>query len=271
MKYISLLGLVLFSCAAAFGQTLSPDEAKKKIAEATPTALPQTTRTKAIQSDAIMLRLKGKVKSVTRWINDAETGGSWQFRNLDEYEENGQLIRSISFDHFGNPFMVRVYGYIDDKRVSSAGYITYPYDPPAPPAPREKGAPDPRDYRYTNSYAYKYGHKDRLIEQVVRANNGKVIVQTKFVYEGDQVKRLRVDYAGKDVIDGIDMYDPNGELIRTILPAMGRYAESSHEYKYDTFDANGNWVERTVTRQTGLLDGKQKTSSWTEKREITYY
>ena len=137
--------------------------------------------------------------------------------------------------------------------------------------PPEKGVPVPRDYRYTNSYEYKYDPQNRLIERVVRANNGKAIEQTKFVHEGDRVKRLTVNYAGRDVIDGIDMYDPKGELIRTILPAMGGYAESSLEYKYDIFDAKGNWLERTVTRKTGLLGGKQKTSSWTEKRELAYH
>ncbi len=268
MKYFFQFVLILACCAAAFGQTLSPEEAQKRIAEVTPAALPQTSSVKTPRSDAELERLKGKVRSVTTWTKDVAEGKSWQFSSVNEYDQNGQLLRSISYDHMGNPFIVYVYGHLDNKRVSSSGYITYEYDPPAPPAPRD---PAPRDWRYTNSYEHKYASKDRLIERTVRANNGKGYVLKKFVYEGNQVKRLDLNRSGTEAIEGIDEYNSKGELIRTTRPAYRQFAESSYEYRYDKTDEKGNWLERTITGKTGQWGGKQKDTHRIEKREITYY
>ena len=270
MKYIFLLILTLTSVPLTFAQTLSPEEAERKIAGATHPALPQRPRVKTIRPDAEMERLKGKVRSVTSWTKEVGAN-SWQRGSVHEYDEDGYLLRSISYDHMGNPFMVRVYGYIDDKRVSKAGFIDHPYDPPAPPAPRETGVPAPRDYRYTNSYEFTYDPKGRLIERVMRANNGKVIERKRYVYETDQVKRVSVDPAEKEIIEGIDLFNAKGELVRTTRPAFSRYGESLYEYTYGSFDPMGNWLERTAVGKTGQWDGKQKASNWIEKREITYY
>jgi YD repeat-containing protein len=267
MKYFLLFFLMLSCCAAAFGQTLSPEEAQKRIAEVTPAPLPQTPAAKNPRSDAELERFKGKVRSVSTWSKDL-ADGPWRLRSVDEYAENGHLVRSVSYDHLGNPFIVQVYGHLDDKRVSSAGYITYDYDPPAPPAPRD---PTPRDWRYTNSYEYKYDSQGRLIERVVRANNGKAYVLKKFVYEGNQVKRVDVERSGTENLEGIDEYNPKGELVRTARPAYRQFAESLYEYRYDKTDEKGNWLERTVTGKAGQWGGKQKDVHRLEKREITYY
>jgi hypothetical protein len=268
MKHIYLLALVLFSCAAVFGQTLSPEEARARIAQAMPTALLQSRAAKAVRSDASFERLKGRVKTVSSWSKDVAEGKPWQISSVNEYDENGYLLRSISYDHMGNPFLIQVYGHLDDKRVSSAGYITYEYDPPAPPAPRD---PTPRDWRYTNSYEHKYDSQDRLIERTVRANNGKAYVLKKFVYEGNQVRRVDAEKTGSEAVEGIDEYNPKGELVRTTRPPYRHFAESVYEYRYDKTDEKGNWLERTVTGKAGQWGGKQKDVHRLERREITYY
>lgn len=105
----------------------------KKIEEATPASLPQFPAAKRLKSDIENERLKGKVKSVTE--TEEDFSGTWyssgvKMSSEEFYNEDGNQIKSISYDYKGNPSDITVFGYINGMRVLKSGSIDYEYNPP---------------------------------------------------------------------------------------------------------------------------------------------
>jgi len=268
-----LIGLII-SPTLGMSQMLTPAEAQQRIEKATPPALPQEPRVPRPTTDAQDDRLRGKVRVMTDAViaSDGSTRKRWE----SYYDESGYLTKTIFYDYKGNPSQVQVFGYIDGKRVSktSAG-IRYDFDPApiVPPAgDTVKRSQPAADKRYDSSFTYKYDALNRLAERAGYSSNGTLGGRTVYTYSGDTVETDSYNGSG-DVYDReIDKFDSKGYLIEMSLPQpAGMYGDSIYRYKYESFDAAGNWLRATVTGKLGLYGGAQKDLQYTEVRTITYY
>ena len=119
ITFIVLLSMLMLS--NSFAQTKLTDNQKKLIEKGTPKPLPQTPVAPKLTSDAKDENLKGKVKSV---VYEAEYYmGPWMSEgrrifSMTDFNETGNRLKYIAFFK-EDWFIVEVYGYIDDTRVSS--------------------------------------------------------------------------------------------------------------------------------------------------------
>lgn len=267
--FIFLLTLPLLG----FAQSLSPAEARERIDRATPEALPQSPRVSKARTDAQRERLKGKVRIVTDSV--VEPDGTNRMRSESYYDESGYLTKRVLYDYRGNPWSIRVYGYIDGKRVSKSASITYEYDPPpamAPPGSGPRPTQAPADKRYEFSYEVKFDDSKRPVEDILYSNNGTLLSREIYSYNGDTVESVSYDKSGKETERTVRKDDAKDNLIEKSSPRTdGSYGTSIYRYKYETFDSHGNWLRATVVGKVDQYGGGQKDFQQTEIRTITYY
>lgn len=110
------------------------------------------------------------------------------------------------------------------------------------------------------------------IQTLLYRSNGVLLSREVFSYNGDTVESTTYYGSGKATSRTIAEYDKDGNLIEKSRPDPdGAYATSVYRYKYDAFDAHGNWTRATVTGKAGQYRGGQKDFQQTEIRTITYY
>jgi hypothetical protein len=249
-------------------------ELKRKLAEATPSPLPQEPVAKRQGTDAEDEGLKGKVKTV--FSEDEDLSGTWSVRKrkatfMSYYDKHGNLVREERYDYRGNPAEITLYGYLDGERVSVSKYLDYEYNPPAIAIASPPGEPQPRrDTRYSTKYTYKYEH-GRLIEKDWYNNAGQLFSRSIYKYTGNQKEIL--GYDDKGTLDRKDLYtlDDKGNVLEEITyNAKDDSIRSKYSYSYE-FDAKGNWTRRTVSKWV-TKDGKSSYQpAWVDYRTITYY
>ena len=277
MKLISTI-LLLFSLfsISAYSQKTGKVDLAQKIRDATPAALPQTPVVEKLRSDAQDENLKGKVKSV---IEDTlQAGKTKRERSSERYfNETGNLLREISYED-GYPTLVTVWGYIDGKRVSKAGYVEYaegerpPSDDIVAVMDEEQEAINPntpRDSRYGSQFTYKYDEKGRLIEKWTYQNNGEVWSHTKYVYTKNQREVSSYGRDGSRWTQGFEVLDKDGNIIEQFSMSDGKI-EDNTIYTYQ-FDAQGNWIVEKAFEKKKVKGKIVRTPLWTNYRTITYY
>jgi antitoxin component YwqK of YwqJK toxin-antitoxin module len=244
---------------------LSDAEIKTKQAEeaakAEPSPLPQTPMPKRAGSDALDEGLHGRVKSV---VIETE-----QERQRDNYNEQGNLVRSEWYDENGNVSTIKVYGYLNGSRVSTVKDITPDSDPltvKVEPSPGRK----PGDPRFVYRSEYKYDEKKRLTEELTFLNDGELWLRTVYRYNRNQKERL--DYTedgrvGQRVAYKLD--DKGNPLEETVFNIEGR-ARYKTSYTYE-LDSNGNWTRRTAKRVEINSGRELPLPTAVESRTITYY
>jgi hypothetical protein len=268
----SFIFLSLLS-SLSFAQSLTAAEARERIEKATPAALPQSPRVAKAQTDAQHEHLKGKVRIMTDAVieSDGTNRMRWEFY----YDESGYLTKKVFYDYRGNPGDIRVFGYVDGKRVSRSARITYEYNPPlmAPSALSAPSSPQaPSDKRYEYSYEVKFDDAKRPVEDILYSNNGTLVSREVYSYKGDTVESVSYDKSGKETDRTVERYDEKGNLVEKSFPRTdGSYGTSIYRYKYEAFDSHGNWLRATVTGKEGQYGGGQKDFQHTEIRTITYY
>jgi hypothetical protein len=130
----------------------------------------------------------------------------------------------------------------------------------------------PADTRFEYCEVFKYDDAGRLVEKLLYRNNGVLISREVFSYNGDTVESTTYNRSGKANSRTIAKYDKDGNLIETSHQHPdGAYGTSVYRYKYDAFDAQGNWTRATVTGKAGQYRGGPKDFQQTEIRTITYY
>ena len=92
-------------------------------AKAEPSPLPQTPVVQRAGSDASDEGLRGRVRTVL--TEGQGLSGSWALEgrkrnSFDTYNEQGNTLRSESYDYKGNLYSITVYGFIDGSRVSAS-------------------------------------------------------------------------------------------------------------------------------------------------------
>lgn len=249
-------------------------EMNRRIAEVTPSPLPQEPAAKKLKSDAEDEALKGKVKTV--FSDEEDLTGSWTVSGRKPqarayYNERGNLTKEEAFDYKGNLSNITVYGYIDGERASKYGYVKYEYNPPPmmmrPPSP---GQPKPtHDNRYTNKYRYKYDDNGNLIEQLNYGNEGKLRTRYVYIYNGN---RKEGQYYSDDSLYRKELFtlDAQGNEIEKTSIEPQSNTTTKYSYTYE-FDKKGNWIKR-MTSKLVTKDGKSSlVPSWVTYRTITYY
>ena len=249
---------------------------KKKIADATPAALPQSPVAKKPRSDAEDENLKGKVKMVTRESEDLS--GTWSVgkrkpSSIDYYNEAGNWTEKRLYDYRGNVMEISVYGYIDGDRAEKSGYIRYEYDPPAMMAPPAAAgqAPPKRDDRYSAKHRYKYDAQNRMTEDAYSYNDGRQGMRYVYNYKDNTVEELVYDSDGKLNGKYLTVLDDKGlRKEETIFDARNGSVRSKYSYAYE-YDSHGNWIKEITSEWKTANGVEQSKPSSVTYRTIVYY
>ncbi len=247
---------------------------KKKVEEATPKPLPQTPFVESVRPNAEDVKLKSNIKSiVTEWQGLSGKSADRPRRLSSEmyYNEQGSLIKEIRYNYAGLPFLIDVYGYIDNKSVSKHGFIKYESDLHINfefPCGKIK-KPDPR---YDEWFEYKYNEKNNLIEASAYCSNGKLNSRSVTSYNGNiREVKLYNQYGELDMRVVLILDAERNALEVTYFGMPEEGWETKRIYKYEKFDAKGNWTRRIETAKE-IHNGQIK-EEWASYhfRTITYY
>lgn len=259
-----------------------------KTEQAAPETLPQAPRTAKARTDAEDAGLKGKVKSV---LEDKEEPKVKREHFSEKYfDEAGYLVKELEFQE-GYPEVVTVWGYIDNKRVSSESYIYFDEDqrPPLrvkvmtimetpPDIPASISSAGPPDIGiaaptakplYAWRFEYKYDEQKRLIEESTYEGDGTLFDRYVFKYLPGRIDKISYDFDGTETSYNVNILDKDGSIIEEYLLDKKLPADR-RVHKYE-FDAQGNWTVRK-TYQKKTVKGKPVLNLLsTSYRAITYY
>ncbi len=250
-------------------------ELKKKVAEATPSPLPQEPVAKKLRSDAEDEGLKGKVKTV--FTESEDLSGTWVVSKRKPsstvyFNQQGNFTKRESYDYKGNPMEITVYGYLDGNRVSDFKSIEYEYNPPPMVIGSASGEPEPKyDKRYSYKFKYKYDDKGNLKEELLYSNNGKLWTRTVYTYQGNHKEELVYDEKG--ALNQKETYtlDAKGNEIEEVdFNAQDNSIRDKYSYTYE-YDSQGNWIKQAMFKWV-TKDGKSSLEPYSvDYRTITYY
>lgn len=264
-----------FASFKLLNQTDLEAELKKKIAEATPSPLPQEPIAKRLKSDAEDEGLKGRVKTV--FTESEDLSGTWSVSkrkpsSMAYYNESGNLTKRDSYDYRGHPSDITVYGYLDGERVSHFKSIDYEYDPPAGIVVVATGesAKNKYDPRYSYKFKFKY-EGGRLVEKDWYGSDGKLWMRYTYNYKGNQKEELV--YSADGSLNQKYLYtldDKGNELEKISYQVKDDSIRDKYSSSYE-FDAKGNWIKKTVSKWV-TKDGKSSFEPYyVDYRTITYY
>lgn len=227
-------------------KTITYEEAVNNVIEReTPPELPQNTAIAKIKSDAEDALLKGKIKEVSEFWESLKDGTRYQI-SKEFYNVQGNLLKTISFEE-NYPMAIKVYGFIDNMRVSKTGFVQTETRSFGRMAFVNKNKPDDR---FMDRYEYKYDEKRRLKEKSVYRNDGQITNRTTFDYKENNVEEVRYD-GEKIVFKGFYTYDKKGLLTEesTTYFSNNTPRERTSKHKYEVFDKQGNWTKRINSSQ----------------------
>ncbi len=290
IKAAKIATVVVFALAilapTVLPQKLSMDPADlvaalQQIDAATPKGLPQSPVVPRETTDAQELNLKGRVKSVFEEVTTLSSPFKEPWRaviNYTEFNASQNLIRDASFDWRGGGLHgVTVYGYLKGMRVNLDG--------PAPTGNRfttgvwgdpgkieeKKGIPD---LRYTFAFSSKY--KDgRLVEKQLFNNDGRKQNRIVYDYKKNEVEYRKYLPSGEFNEHHIYVYDSDGNEIehRAYHGGAGGVTDrfSTYKTKYERFDAERNWTERSVYAVSVVDEKRTEKLIRREYRRIEYF
>ena len=248
-------------------------ETAKRIAAATPPALPQSPAVAKAKSDVEDRNLKGKVKSVlTETANFAANDSPLPKKPslAEEFDERGNLVKSTEFDSYGEVSRIRVFGYVAGKRAARTGSLARESSPGGIVL---NFPPGKVDDRFDESYVYKY-LGGNLVEESTSLNNGFLISRTRYVYLKNKKETFYYDGGTKPFRRVVETLDENLNPVKLSIfePEGGKYkALDPYEVRYDALDAQGNWTQRTISRFYGFGGEGSFSPVSVEYRTIIYY
>lgn len=273
---VFLTACFLALSALAPGQKTDSD-VTKRIAEATPEALPQQVHAASESNDLRHANLVGPVKSVATSVIDHEQRRTAAVLQTEEfYNEFGNRVRSIHYDDDGNPRSIGVFGFIDGMRVVRWGSIKDAKGQEAPPPPRVEvpvgvtQRPTKKDGRYDMRYVYKYDSRGRLIEEEHISSTGERVVAVFISYETPKRRLLRNFYAKgtEEIARTVELLDDSGNVVEEWFFDEFKKVSFVREMRYE-FDSKGNWTTQKVfERVKGKTELKPISTTY---RIITYY
>lgn len=267
--FICILLLAIFS-SFGYAQKSSQADFSKKIEEATPKSLPQTPVVKRLTSDAQDDGLKGKVKSLVEereGLTGIEKPIGRRLSSTTDFDEQGNCLKEVYFEYRGRPYNVRVYGYIDNQRVSLSKLVDIRegFDTDSG-RPRAENNTKP-DTRYTFKYEYKYENGKLSEMQLFNNKGGKSM---RYVYKFKQNQMEKLAYTEDNELNSKYLYtfDKNGiESGRIdLVPGNDKF-----QYQNVIIDEKGNWTKRTFSRLENKNGKEFYEPIAIEYRTITYY
>lgn len=268
--------LVLFS-VSVYTQTPLKVDIAKKIEQATPKSLPQTTVVKRLTSDAHNEGLKGRVKSVfeeREGLTGIEKPIGKRFALIEYYDEEGNHLKRVLFEYRGKPYAVIVYGYIDNQRVSLSNSISDGNDfrtsSIEETATENKSKPD---FRYELRYDYKY-ENGKMSEMQLFDNKGSESMRYIYKYKQNQMEKLGYSENGKLNTKYLYILDDKGnETARIDFDVRQPQISESNKFQYQkvTFDERGNWIRRTFSKLEVENEKEIYKPIAIEYRTITYH
>lgn len=203
--------------------------------ESTPLSLPQESEDTSIPSDLSQVNVKGKVTEI---FETYQASASSEKEPLKDsfLNKNGNLVREISYVG-GYPNQVRVWGWIDRKRVFSSATINYSSDAHLDPN-RPKMSIDGQRLRNI----LRFDDSKRVIEREVHGPTS-LSYREKFTYSAASVDKQVVDGSGGFLSRTFEVVDQNGNVTEErTLDNAGRSAGIRY-FEYE-FDAKGNWTTK---------------------------
>lgn len=247
---------------------------QQNAAEAEPSPLPQEPVIHRVRSDAEDEGLRGKVKTV--FTESEDLSGTWSVQgrkpnSMEYYNSLGNLTKRKFYDYKGNLFEITVYGYLDVGRVSRSRRIEREYNPPAIMMASPAGATPKSDPRYSNKFTFRYDEQKRLTEKSWFMNNSELQIRYVYKYSGNQREELVYSADGSLNQRYLAILDDKGtEVEQTSFETRSGAIRDKYSYRYK-FDAQGNWIEQTTSKQM-TKDGKsQYVPSYIYYRTIVYY
>lgn len=275
-KIAIFISVVLFFSSFVICQTRISSQIATRIEDATPNALPQYPRAPKQRTDAEDERVKGKVKNIVKESEDLS--GSWSqqgrhYNSIIDFDENGDYVKAIYFSANGNPYEVKVYGYLDGSRVSLSQTIyedTGILSVAAPPGASKVRASS--DSRYTYKYEYEYDD-GKLREMQMIQNNGEKGMRYVYNYGQNRMEELAYGYDGKLNQKYITIFDPKGNEIERHNIAVINLPRPDRKYliRIDAIDQHNNWTKRTFLKLIKDSGKNKQEPAWTEYRTFTYY
>lgn len=185
------------------------------------------------------------------------------------YDEAGNQTRAEEYDDSGNLSLMMEYGFIGRQRVvrntapeTSTALMTV--------VPLRKGKKF--DSRYTYRLVYQYDAQGRRIQTLIYLSSGALWQKHVFRFAGNRKTHLL--YSQGRLNQKLQYtFDVEGNESSVIVDAKYVSADKT-VYKYDEFDAQGNWTRRTVYKGfTELSDDEfSRVHPWSvEYRTVTYY
>lgn len=246
-------------------------EAARKVG---PAPLPQTREAPRAGSDAADEGLHGPVKSVRteiQYLSETPLTRMGTHSWLTTYNEEGNKLRTESYDFKNNLEQIEVFGYLDGSRVSASEFIQREYSPPFVTTgldgsfPSSK-APDPR---YGHRFEFKYDEKKRLTEMTDFLSNGELLRRHVYKYEGNQKEELVYARNGSLLWHDLYILDDKGNQIERTNFAHDGTVFSTSSFTYE-FDSNGNWTKQTTSWKAHSDKPRFEPPS-VRLRTITYY
>ena len=279
MKYLIFLTAFVLCLAAGVSAQKPKVDIAKKIADATPAALPQSPKDGRAGTDAREANLKGKVKSFAEYIIDHENGKTEKTLLKEEfYGEDGNLIRAVDYHDSGYPRGVAVYGYIDGMRVNRWGPVVYfdgegVYTSGTEMVTMQIGPrSEAKDTRYDIKLTSKYDAEGRLIERTHISRSGEVLTRTTYEYLPGN-KRLEHNFAGdskSEIARLMEVFDTNGHVVETWYYDEDQKINQIRTSTYE-LDPTGNWTVQKMFEKTTVKGKEVLKPLSTSYRTINYY
>lgn len=229
------------------------------------------------QADIAFDGLKGKAKTVSVEVVDFELAGRNEWvpkprvpKLVTTYDELGNQTRLEVYSDHGNLEDTRVYSFIGKMRV-----ITSIESPTSTALVLRIPGPKPRrfDPRYTYRVVHRYDAQGRRIQTMIYHNTGQLWLRHVFKFHRNRKTHLLYDRQGLNYKTEFTL-DEQGNELNMIETGMYVVADKT-VYKYDEFDAQGNWTKRRVYKGIKeIVDDNLFTRAhpWAiEYRVISYY
>jgi hypothetical protein len=219
--------------------------------------------------------LKGAVKTVSLEIVrfDLVDGKKYVEKprvpaEIRTYDEAGNQTRFEYYDDDGILQNTLVYDFIGKQRVAKS------IDAPTRNAfvrviPLPKGTRI--DPRYTYKYVHQYDAQDRRIQTLVYLSSGELWQRHTFKFRKNRMTHVLYS-RGRLNSKTEHNLDEQGNETSFIQYAEYIVADKT-VYKYDEFDAQGNWTTRRVYRGIKEVEDSQLTRAhpWSVKYRVTTY
>lgn len=247
------------------------------IEESIPDGVPLEKPKQWFHSDLQIRRLRGRVRMARETKLNA---GAVEFLHEARFDEDGFVTIEIGFNS-GYPEVIAVWGWANGQRVDREVAVRYQFgDQPFHSArftvtgqtwfaSQEEADEAKIDLRYGTRYERTFDEKDRILNEVRRANNGTLIAERKYIYKDRSVNIIAKAEDDAFFEHVRQTLDENGNVILEESLSETGSVLSTKRYSYK-LDSQGNWIERKLF-QRGFGRRAVEKLVETVDREITYY